>query len=218
MICRCRVNGFIMQVMKGPLFLDPDTPIATCTASECSSCDLRKVVNCHFSLKQLARFLTFAIAAMIVGGYGIFMFQPWLLLGWVVGFVSFFGLIEIRVMCSHCPHYAEPGSKNLRCWANYGSPRLWKYRPGPMSTGEKTIFFLGLAAIVGFPLVSFLLNPARIHVFALVLYVILVGVGYVLLKKHYCSICMNFACPFNSVEAEVRKAFLAKNTRMKDDR
>jgi hypothetical protein len=205
-----------MQAMKRPLFLDPDTPIATCTASDCSSCGLQKVVNCHFSLKQLARFLAFAVSAMIVGGYGIFMFQPWLLLGWVVGFVSFFGVIEIRVLCSHCPHYAQPQAKILRCWANYGSPRLWKYRPGSMSTAEKTIFFLGVTAIIGFPLACFLLNPVRIHVFALILYATLLGVGYVLLKKHYCSICMNFACPLNTVEKQVRQLFLAKNTRMKD--
>jgi len=207
-----------MQVMKRPLFLDPDTPIATCTASDCSSCDLRKVVNCHFSFKQLARFLTFAIAAMIVGGYGIFTFRPWLLLGWIVGFVSFFGLIEIRVMCSHCPHYAQSESKTLRCWANYGSPRLWKYRPGPMSFAETTIFFLGLIAIVGVPLVSFLLNETRIHVFALILYVMLVGIGYALLKKHYCSICMNFACPLNSVDEHMRRLFIEKNTRRQDGR
>ncbi|GAJ20475.1 unnamed protein product, partial [marine sediment metagenome] len=24
----------------------------------------------------------------------------------------------------------------LKCWANYGSPKLWKYRPGPMSLNE----------------------------------------------------------------------------------
>lgn len=204
--------------MKHPLFLDPDTPIATCAASDCSSCDLQKVVNCHFSFKQLARFLAFAISAMIVGGYGIFMFQPWLLLAWVIVFVSFFGLIEIRVLCSHCPHYAQPESRILRCWANYGSPRLWKYRPGPMSTGEKTIFFIGVAVIIGIPLASFLFNPVRIHVVALLLYAALIGVGYVLLKKHYCSICMNFVCPLNSVDEHIRQVFLEKNTRMTDDR
>jgi len=208
----------MIQAMKQPLFLDPDTPIATCSASDCANCELHDVVNCHFSFKQLARFLAFAILAMIVGGYGIFMFQPWFLLVWIVGFVSFFGFIEIRVMCSHCPHYAEPGSKTLRCWANYGSPRLWKYRPGPMSLGEKTIFFLGIAAIIGFPLAAFALNPVRIHVLALILYVALISVGSFLLKKHYCSICMNFACPLNSVDAEVRKVFLEKNTRMKGGR
>ena len=47
--------------------------------------------------------------------------------------VGFFGFIETRVLCSHCPHYAEEGA-SLRCWANYGSPKLFKYRPGPMST------------------------------------------------------------------------------------
>jgi hypothetical protein len=46
-----------------------------------------------------------------------------------------FGLLEIRVMCSHCPHYAEAG-RLLKCWANYGSPKLWAYRPGPMCRME----------------------------------------------------------------------------------
>ena len=37
---------------------------------------------------------------------------------------------------------AETGTKTLKCWANYGSPKLWKYRPGPMSLAEKTVFIL----------------------------------------------------------------------------
>jgi hypothetical protein len=31
------------------------------------------------------------------------------LLIWIATFVAYFGFIEIRVLCSHCPHYAEKG-------------------------------------------------------------------------------------------------------------
>lgn len=64
--------------------------------------------------------------------------------------IAFFGFIEIRVMCSHCPHYAESPT-SLKCWANYGSPKLWQYRPGPMSLVEKAVFFIGFAIVWGYP-------------------------------------------------------------------
>jgi hypothetical protein len=75
----------------------------------------------------------------------------WLLIPWLTMIIGYFGFIEIRVMCSHCPHYAESDS-SLKCWANYGSPKIWKYRPEPMSFIEKAIFLGGFAIIWGYPL------------------------------------------------------------------
>jgi hypothetical protein len=117
--------------------------------------------------------------------------------------LGFFGFIEIRVMCSHCPHYAEEG-KSLKCWANYGSPKLWKYRPGPMSAKEKTVFFGGLVAVFGYPL-GFFINGGLWYLLGL--YILLTAGFYTTLKRSFCSKCMNFACPLNGVPDPVRQKF-----------
>ena len=141
-----------------PAFLDPTEPIATCTAESCEDCPAGRLVHCHFRGRELAHFLTTMLPPFVIGGAGIVArWSGWWLLPWAALVLGYFGLLEIRVMCSHCPHYAEPGN-SLKCWANYGSPKLWKYRPGPMSKMETFWFFAGLDAVLGYPLAFLLLG------------------------------------------------------------
>jgi len=83
----------------------------------------------------------------LLGGAGIYHSGGWWLLPWLMTIIGFFGFVEIRVMCSDCPHYAEQGS-SLKCWANYGSPKIWKYRPGPMAFWEKAFFYFFLLSFI----------------------------------------------------------------------
>ena len=147
-------------------FLDPSKPIVTCVASDCTNCPVDEVVHCHFRPKELAHFLLICFPGFLVGGAGVLAFGTWPLAVWIAIIIGFFGFLEIRVMCSHCPHYAEDGL-TLGCWANHGSPKLWKYRPGPMSPLEKLAFFGGLAVVWVYPL-PFILIGGRW--FLLVLY------------------------------------------------
>jgi hypothetical protein len=135
------------------LFLDPGKPLHTCKAEKCIDCEVSDKLNCHFNIKQLVRFLLIVFPSFIVAGIIIFKFNPFLLIPWIILILSYFGFVEIRVMCSHCPHYAEPDVKTLKCWANYGSPKLWKYRPGPMSFNEKIVFYLGFIIILSYPII-----------------------------------------------------------------
>ena len=121
--------------------------------------------------------------------------------------VGFFGFLEIRVMCSHCPHYAEPGY-SLKCWANYGSPKLWRYRPGPMILIEKTIFFGGFIVVWGYPLLFLL---AGSQWFLLIVYVLSTTGFFMTLRKYFCSQCINFACPLNTVGETARRGFFDRN-------
>jgi hypothetical protein len=190
------------------LFLDDTKPLYTCKEKSCEKCDVANLLNCHFHLKQLLLFLSFGLLIFIIGGIGITRFSGWALLIWFIFILSYFGLIEIRVMCSHCPHYAEPELKSLKCWANYGSPKLWKYRPGPMSLIEKIIFFAGLFIIFLFPVPLMMLSKDFI---LLVIYVFLLVLATYLLKTFYCAKCMNFACPLNKVSAEIQEKFYRHN-------
>jgi hypothetical protein len=191
------------------MFLDPNKPLHTCKFESCNNCEVSEKLNCHFDIKQLIRFLIIAFPPFIIGGIIIFRFNFLLLIPWIIIILSYFGLIEIRVMCSHCPHYSEPDTGTLKCWANYGSPKYWKYRPGPMSLNEKAIFYLGFIVIFIYPVIFFILENSYI---LLGLYVISIIIFKLLLNKYYCSCCINFACPFNNVDKEIRNIFFSKNS------
>ena len=189
------------------MFLDPNKPIATCSRAACEECPVFDTLHCHFHGKDLAMFLAIVFPSFIIGGVGVYRLSIWFLVPWVIFILSYFGLIEIRVMCSHCPHYAEPGN-SLKCWANYGSPKLWRYRPGPMSWIEKAIFLAGLMLIFGYPLILFLMGAKWLLV---ALYGLAVLGAYFLMRKRMCSQCMNFACPLNLVDEGERKNFFRQN-------
>jgi hypothetical protein len=188
-------------------FLDPTVPIATCDASDCTDCPVADSIHCHFRPAELAHFLLICMPAFLVGGAAVLAVGLTPLLIFAAIFLGFFGLVEIRVMCSHCPHYAEEGT-TLKCWANHGSPKLWKYRPGPMSTAENVVFFSGIAVVWGYPLPFFVIGGLW---FLLGLYVLLTASFFVTLKMFLCSRCMNFACPFNGVPDTARARFFLRN-------
>ena len=186
------------------MFLDPEKPMATCDGISCEGCAVKKDIHCHFELKDLAHFLLIALPPFLLGGYALYNMSAWLLVPWLVLVFAFFGFIEIRILCSHCPHYAEEGSY-LKCWANYGSPKIWRYRPGPMSIVEKIIFFSGFAVIWGYPLLFMILSA---QAFFLIVYSITTCGFFLTLKAYMCSQCINFACPLNSVKEEARDKFM----------
>lgn len=116
-------------------FPDPSQPIATCVANDCAGCPVQGKIHCHFRFQDLLYFLVISLPGLVIGGAGVLAAGAWHLVLWIAIMTGFFGFVEIRVMCAHCPHYAEEG-KTLGCWANYGAPKLWQYRPGPMSAIE----------------------------------------------------------------------------------
>jgi hypothetical protein len=151
--------------------------------------------------------MAIALPGLLLGALAIRMYQRQWLIPWVVACAAFFGLVEIRVLCSHCPHYAQPG-RVLRCWADYGSPKLWRYRPGPLSRVERLVLLSGFAAIWGFPLGTALVGRDFVLVGAMV---VAIAGFYAALRRRFCSRCMNFACPLNVVPQQARDDFLAVN-------
>ena len=191
-------------------FLDPNKPIATCTAGTCEGCPVGETLHCHFTRRDLVQFLLMVAPAFAVGAAGIWAVNAWFLLGWLGLSMGYFLLLEIRVMCSHCPHYAEEGG-TLQCWANYGAPRLWKYRPGPMSHWETFWFFAGGLAVLAYPVVFLVLGAQWLQ---LGLFALTVVSAAATMQTYLCSRCMNFACPLNRVDEATRQAFWARNPRV----
>jgi hypothetical protein len=101
-------------------FPDASRPIATCSETDCEGCQVASHIHCHFRRPDLLHFLLASIPGLLVAGAGLLFLGVWPLVAWVVIVIGFFGFLEIRVKCSHCPHYAEEG-RTLGCWANHGA-------------------------------------------------------------------------------------------------
>jgi hypothetical protein len=126
---------------------------------------------------------------------------------WLAYSLFFFFVWEARVLCRHCPYWAGAGNM-LRCHANYGVFKIWKYDPGPMSRVEKTQFVAGVLLWAGFPIPLMLLG--REYLLALIAMSTAVS-GAFLLMRNVCSRCINFSCPMNSVPKQLMDVYLRRN-------
>jgi hypothetical protein len=158
----------------------------------------------HFFAIVLPFFVA-SIGGMIAAGFG------WWLVGWLGYMLFFFFVWEARVLCSHCPYWAEEG-RILHCHANYGVIKIWRYHPEPMSRAEQVQFIVGVLIFLLYPVVFTAVGgeylPAGVA---------LVGAGVFgyLLYREICSRCVNFSCPLNNVPEEVRKSYLERNEEMR---
>ena len=180
--------------------------------SECKDCPLAGRLKCRYNSGDLFHFMglfwTFAIPAfigMIGGGYG------WYILGEAGFMIIFFNFWEIRILCSHCPYYAEKG-KILRCIANYGSLKVWKYHPEPMRNSEKVQLIIGFIILFIYPFIFLIIGKQYI-------FTLLTAWGGIMfvwtLRKYTCSKCINFSCPLNRVSKDVVDEYLKRNPVMR---
>lgn len=209
-----------------------------CTWSQdpdCVACELQGKLNCRWDARLLRFFLLNQVPSLALAFFGIVLIGVivgiwWTLIAYSIACVALWGLgIETRLLCSHCPYYAE-NSKILHCQALYGSPKIWRYRPEPMNRVEKTTLILFFLFILLFPVIVeaygiwyIFTNYTLIGLFAL-LGMIGVTIATVMaelqflyiLMRDFCSRCVNFSCPTNSVPKSMVDAYLDKNPVMKE--
>jgi len=181
-------------------------PITACAEEKCDHCSVREGLTCHFRAGHLFRFYAMVLPSFILAAAGLLQSSQFAQLIWVAILVLFFIFVEIRVLCSHCPHYAE-ASPMLLCWANYGIPKLWKYRPGLMSLIEKIIFFTGLISVWGFPFLIMALEKLWLLLF---FYSLATAMFFILLGIIQCRHCIHLACPLNQVSGSIKNKLRTK--------
>ena len=186
-----------------------DKPINSCSRESCNNCNIHFEITCHFSRRKLLRFYVIGLPSFMIGGIVIYNYSITGFVSWVTGIGLFFLLIGIRVLCTHCPHYNE-SSYILRCWANYGVPKLWRFRPQPMNFFEKAILISGFIFVWGYPIIFISLTNNWIllggYFFSVVLY-------FILMYQFNCIKCINLSCPLNRVNIKVKEEFLKNNRR-----
>ncbi len=195
-----------------PFVLERELPCTWRPQAECKGCSIEGRLQCRFNWRDFLRFFLIflpffaaAIAGEIRSGYG------WCLWLWLGYSLFFFFVWEAAVLCRHCPYWAEP-SRILRCHANYGVLKIWRYRPGPMCLAEKIQFIVGVLLLMGFPFPGLILGHE--YLLALVCGCGAVSAGF-LLWNDVCARCVNFSCPLNAVPRELVDAYLERNAAMR---
>lgn len=205
-----------------------------CTWEEekkCLDCELKEKLDCRWEKSLLLRFYkgtSFAIIPAVLAFILVGLFVSWIpLLVYLIFWIFFFGFFEIRVLCSHCPYYAEEG-RILHCLANHGTIKVWKYHPEPINTFEKLGFLAGALFFVSFPLLTEFIgiiifwNQEDKLILILIL-IVLAAVSlfggiyfFYVLQRKICPKCINFSCPLNKVPKELVDAYLKRNPIMRE--
>ena len=185
--------------------------------SNCNNCELKGSLHCHpyfkHSLYFALAFCSILIPAILgiifgFGGISILIFSVW------IGFAIFFFCVwESKVLCSHCPHYSNTSQKILHCGINSGMYKFTNYNPNPMSKPEKAQFIIGAVILITYPL-PFLIISYQIIFFIITCCGIAVWITTIQLK--HCKECINFSCPLNRVNEDLKKLFFEKNPQLKE--
>jgi hypothetical protein len=189
---------------------------------------------CRWDIRVLIGFFMAYLPFMVTGWTALVMVGLaagwwWALVAYAVFHAVFFPFLEIRILCSHCPYYSEPGPV-LHCLVNHGMPKIWRYRPQPMNWIENTLLGAGFLCFGLWPIAVltaglFSINPNPVgHVklwwwamsfLAMANLAALASFAYYLLTRH-CSRCVNFSCFLNRVPKRVVDRYLDRNTFIKD--
>lgn len=183
--------------------------------SECGECELNEKLFCRPKLKYMIYFMTPFFIGIIPVALGMF-FTPnfnvfWkiiFLAGWIGYSIFFFFIWESRMLCNHCPYYANDTQKTLHCPIDKGKLKTGKYNPGPTSTSEKIQFIMGVLILVGFPIPFLIIGNFFIP---LIIYVMAIASWFLILQLKICTDCVNFACLLNRVPKSMRSEFMNRN-------
>ena len=208
--------------------------IITCTwdiKADCINCKLDNDLDCKWNIKHLIRFYKIGIPFFIPAALGMILAGLWArnwtgLIIYVEFWIVFFEFFETRVLCRHCPFYAENG-KILHCLANHGLLNVWRYTPGPMNKGEKIGLLIGFILFFSIPVLTIvngtviLIEAGEENLGILILGVLaILTIGGVLfagrnLTLKVCTRCVNFSCPLNRVSKHIVDSYLLKNPVMR---
>ncbi len=191
-------------------------------ATSCQNCSLNGKLMCKFDIKDTIYFIIpvlsawIAMVAGILHGFisgGLNTFQVVFFFSSYIAYLAFFFQVwENKILCSHCPYYAFEVEKKIKCYANYGIYKAWKYNPAPMSRSEKIQFIIGISLFAGYPLVFLFLAQMYIY-FGISLILSIIWI----VSMHFlsCSKCPNFSCPLNTVPKNIVDEYLRHNIVMR---
>ncbi len=187
--------------------------------SECKDCNLHEKLFCRPKSKYLIYFGVPSGAAMIFGFIGILLSNFEILIkiailgGWIGYMLFFFFIWESRMVCNHCPYFANDEERTLHCPIDKGKLKTSTYNPGPTSTSEKIQFLIGLMIFMAYPIIFLLLADQILFFFLTVASMV---IWIIIIQLKVCTDCVNFACVLNRVPISVKQQFFDKNPIIKE--
>ena len=190
--------------------------------ADCENCSVNGKLMCSFNIEDTICFVVPVLSVwviLILGlSFGFFSekINLTLLITFSVGYVGylivFFQFWENKILCSHCPYYAFKEDKYVKCYANYGIHKAWKYNPAPMSSSEKIQFLISIALFAIIPLILLIITELYIYFW---ISLVLSLIWFISMHFLSCSKCPNFSCPLNNVSKEVINEYLKQNSVMR---
>ncbi len=191
--------------------------------SQCKECSIKGKVQCHkdsnYTLWFMLGFFPGFISNLLGMVFGYFfgtlnLFA--LTLGLIIYFsywAFFFIIWEPKILCSHCPYWAEGNAKVIHCYANEGIPKIVPYNPRPLSKSERIQFIIAIIIFVSIPLPILALGGQFIY---LIISIIGIALWLIILNRKICIACVNFSCPLNRVPKNIVDDFLKRNSVMRE--
>ncbi|MHA1491691.1 MAG: hypothetical protein ACTSRI_18800 [Promethearchaeota archaeon] len=182
--------------------------------SECKDCNLHEKLFCRPKSKYTLYFGLPAFIFMVSAGFGLLFSDFELILrilifgGWIGYLIFFFFVWESRMICNHCPYFANDEQRTLHCPIDSGKLKTSKFNPGPSSLSEKIQFIIGITIFMGYPL-FFLALANQMLLFIITL--IGMAIWIIIIQLKVCTDCVNFACILNRVPKDIRLQFFEKN-------
>ncbi|MDC7126709.1 MAG: hypothetical protein PQJ46_14150 [Spirochaetales bacterium] len=176
-------------------------------------CDIHQNLLCRHNKKE-TQFMFFMMLPFYITSFGglIKVGMGLWIIPWVAYITFFFIIIEGNIICGHCPYYDMPG-KTLKCPGNYGVPKLFKYKPGPMSKAERILFIITAFSTLMYPVV--LLTIAKEYLLVAIAAASIIQL-VLIFRKCICNRCVNFSCPNNTTDKSLKDAYFAQNTTMSE--
>jgi len=153
--------------------------------------------------------ITYDIGAAL--GFGSFVLTESMIMVavfFLFGMLFFAGGIEWYVLCRHCPCYEYSGKVHgtegrFYCLGNWGSPKLFKYKPGRISRGGQLVFLTWSLLFYALPILYLVDRLELVFV-----QIVVIAAFFLTLRHWCCSTCPNFGCILNCVPGENKSGFL----------
>jgi hypothetical protein len=203
--------------------------------AECSDCALRcEELGYQPDMPEFRFFTVSQLPNLALSVFGLVLLAIvtgawWPLVAFGAACLVLWGLgLETRVLCSHCPFWAAE-SETMPCLELTGSPKIWRYPPGPMAAWKKATFAAFISVLLVFP------SPAKgyalwtvamedgasgtlalLGMVGITLATILTGAQFFyIVRTRFCARCVYFSCPLNQVSRGKVNAYLVHNPVMR---
>lgn len=158
----------------------------------------------EYSIKDQLYWNFLNFIPFLIGLVAVARDSTWWLFAYICIYFLFL-IIQLRFSCTHCLHHLR-SKGHVKCMMLPGIPKILKDRPGPHTLFEKAMSALGVLTIFLFPLYWLIRDPLLVGA-----YIVAWSLFFLTARRYGCTRCINFKCPMNAVQVEIKNNFKKKH-------